>query len=114
MTWDHFKKLFVLILKNQTSLFRDLYNNKSFNELNMQKHLANNENSLRECFNVYDKDESGYLDFNELTELLTELSLHKQFSRHMDPNGAFRDFCYYMWHRFDINNDGKISFDEFV
>lgn len=32
----------------------------------------------------------------------------------MDPNGAFLDFCYYQWNTFDINRDGRISFDEFV
>lgn len=64
MTWEHFKKLLVLILRNQSTLFRDIYNNKSFKDLDMQAHLAENEKTLRECFKAYDIDESGFLDFN--------------------------------------------------
>lgn len=79
MTWEQFKKLFILILRNQTTLFREIYNNKKYKELDLQKHLNSNEESLRVCFKAYDVDDSGYLDFTEMTSLLTELSLHKQF-----------------------------------
>ena len=42
------------------------------------------------------------------------MNLHRQFARHYQPKKAFENFCIQTWNQFDINHDGKISFDEFV
>ena len=83
-------------------------------ELNLQQYLMENEENLKMCFRVYDADASGFLCFDELKEFLQELNMHRQFAKHWDPTGAFDGFCRDMWNRFDQNQDGKISYDEFV
>ena len=42
------------------------------------------------------------------------MNLHRQFARHFEPKRAFENFCTQTWNQFDVNHDGKISFDEFV
>ena len=42
------------------------------------------------------------------------MNLHRQFAKHYDPAGAFNNFVHQTWNRFDINQDGKISYDEFI
>jgi Ca2+-binding EF-hand superfamily protein len=114
MNWEQFKQLYTLVLRNQSSLFREIFNNKKREDINFSKHLKETEDSLKECFALYDIDDSGFLEWNEFVTFLQELSLHKQYQKHLDPNRAFMDFCDHMWHHFDKNMDGRISFDEFV
>ena len=66
------------------------------------------------CFDVYDVDKSGYLDYQELKTLLSEMNLHKHFQKHFNPTEAFEDFVYGVWVGFDINMDGKLSYEEFI
>ena len=66
------------------------------------------------CFDAYDSDKSGHLDYNELKTLLVEMSLHKQFARHYNPDAAFEHFIDGIWRGFDTNRDGKLSYEEFV
>lgn len=114
MNWEQFRHLLTLILRNQSTYFRDVYNNKKHEEMDLQKHLERNEESLKECFKMYDVDDNGSLCFCEFKELLMELNLHRMFARHWDPNGAFDTFCHEQYRRFDLNDDQKISYDEFV
>ena len=114
LTWEQFRQLYALILRNQTSLFREIYNNKQVKDMDLQRHLADNEANLKSCFRLFDMDKSGYLDFNEFVSMLMDLSLHKQFARYPNPEQSFHSFCDQMWSYFDLDMDGKISFDEFV
>jgi len=66
------------------------------------------------CFDVYDKDKSGYLDFMELRTLLCEMNLHKHFAKHYNPQYAFEHFVENIWKGFDVNMDGKLSYEEFI
>ena len=51
----------------------------------MQKHLMENHSNLKKCFVAYDVDDSGYLSYDELKTLLTDMNLHRQFARHYQP-----------------------------
>ena len=44
---DQFLALYLLILRNQSSYFRDLYNNIKQDDINMQQKLEENNNNLR-------------------------------------------------------------------
>ena len=79
-TLDNFLTLFCLILKNQATYYRELYNGKKKTEINYQQALQENNLNVRVCFDVYDVDKSGYLDYFELRTLLQEMNLHKQFA----------------------------------
>ena len=114
LTWEQFYQLYSLILKNQTSLFREILNEKPMKEMNIQEHLAKNEKNLKECFKAYDTNKTGYLDYQEFVSMLLDLNLNKQFQKHIDPAVSFQVFCHQMWTFFDINADGNISFDEFI
>ena len=81
-TWDQFRSLYLLILKNQTTFFRDIYNNKKPEEIDLQTKLEENNNNLRLCFEKYDVDKSGYLEYHEIRSLLLEMNMHKQFALH--------------------------------
>ena len=37
--WDQFKQLYLLILRNQSTFFRELYNGKRLENINLQEHL---------------------------------------------------------------------------
>ena len=76
-SWDSFRTLYVLILKNQTGYFREIYNGKDPKDLDINSQLKDNTNNIRICFDVYDVDKSGYLSFMELKMMLMEMNLHK-------------------------------------
>ena len=95
-------------------MFREIYNGKKLEDLNLESHLDENEKNIKLCFKVYDADSSGYLSIDELKTFLTEMNLHRQFAKHFDPKASFNNFVNMTWNRFDINKDGKISYDEFI
>tara|TARA_B110001450_G_C17469051_1_gene419381 strand:- start:171 stop:659 length:489 start_codon:yes stop_codon:yes gene_type:complete len=76
-SWESFRALYVLILKNQTGYFREIYNGKDPKTLDINSQLKDNTNNIRICFDVYDVDKSGYLSFMELKMMLMEMNLHK-------------------------------------
>lgn len=69
---------------------------------------------MRLCFEKYDVDKSGYLEYQEIRSLLLEMNMHKQFALHYQPVQAFEGYVIHVWRTFDKNMDGKISFEEFV
>ena len=69
-TWEQFRALYLLILKNQASYFREIYNGKKAKDLDLQAHLRENSDNIRICFDAYDTDKSGYLSFMELKIML--------------------------------------------
>ena len=105
-TWEQFQAFFLLVMRNQTSYFRELYNGKKQEEIDLQEHMKENSDNIRVCFEAYDEDKSGYLCMNEVQKLLIELNLHKQFSKHFNPVAAFNHFCARVWQSFDKNQDG--------
>ena len=112
--FEMFKSLYLLILRNQSSFFREIYNGKKPCEINLQKHLKENNENIKLCFETYDVDKSGYLCHDELLILLQEMNLHKQFERHYNPAWAFNNFVDSVWRSFDVNMDDKISYEEFI
>ena len=64
INWEQFKSLYSLVLKNQSQYFREVYNDKNLGI--QQHHIDDNDNSIKEAFNVYDDNSSGYLDFVQL------------------------------------------------
>lgn len=113
-TWDQFRSLYLLILRNQSTFFRDIYNGKPEVEIDLQLKLEENNSNLRLCFEKYDADRSGFLEYGEVKSLLLEMNLHKQFALRFDPQGAFDSYVKGIYSSFDQNSDGKISFEEFV
>ena len=76
-TWDNFLVLYKMILRNQSTYFREIYNGKDPVEIDLGFHLKENNENTKLCFKVYDADNSGYLSFMELKTMLTEMNLHK-------------------------------------
>jgi len=60
-------------------------------------------NEMRDAFNVFDKDKGGTISIDELHNVLDSLS-HKATNEEIQA----------MISQVDVNNDGEISFDEFV
>ena len=113
-TWESFRTLYLLILKNQSGYFREIYNGKDPADLDINLQLKDNNNNVRVCFDEYDTDKSGYLSYAELKVMLTEMNLHKQFATWWNPQFAFDNFVQSIWVGFDANMDDKISFEEFI
>ena len=69
----------------------------------MQDNAADNEDELRKAFDIFDADNSGYIDRDELKLVMTQL-LGTNLSEEELAN---------MMAEADTDNDGQISFEEF-
>ena len=58
---------------------------------------------LKEAFKIFDKNRNGYIEVKELRAVTTTLG--QKLSEE-----EFADF----WREADINNDGKLDYNEFV
>lgn len=65
------------------------------------------ETAVRTVFNKYDADNSGAIDMEELLCLLDDLGLVKKLTSNA------KDFAAEMFVRYDSNDDGVLSFEEF-
>jgi len=77
----------------------------------LHKMLTKNENKLdiiREAFSDHDIDDSGYLDKPEFMACLGSLGVQEQFGRN------FKDHVNKCFKEFDKDQNGRISFEEFV
>ncbi|UJR31289.1 hypothetical protein I4U23_018788 [Adineta vaga] len=61
------------------------------------------DNEMRKAFQCFDADSSGYITINELREVLSRLNYNVSEQRLGEVLGEI-----------DTDNDGKISYDEFV
>lgn len=59
--------------------------------------------SMKECFDLFDKDKSGYIDLKEMKALIEEMSLES------NPHKILE-----LTHNLDVNQDNKIDFQEFL
>ena len=110
----NFLSLYKMILVNQSTYFREIFNGVKSEDINLQYHLGVNDVNCKECFEVYDADNSGYLSFMELKTCLMDMNFHKQFARQYNPQYAFDQFVTNIWFSFDANMDDKISYEEFI
>ncbi|XP_073152480.1 probable calcium-binding protein CML46 [Henckelia pumila] len=62
---------------------------------------------VKEAFDVFDKNNDGFIEAWELRKVLCDLGLEREGSRSMED-------CARMIGVFDENGDGRIDFDEFV
>ena len=71
---------------------------------------------LTKCFNKYDTDKSGFLDFNELQQaekdVVEEFGVQNGMLLHF-PEGCLQECREKYFNELDTNKDGKISKDEF-
>ena len=84
-TLGNFISLYKMILVNQSTYFREIFNGKSVEDIDLQFHLRENDANCQLCFKVYDADNSGYLSFMELKTCLMEMNFHRQFARQYNP-----------------------------
>lgn len=61
------------------------------------------DNTLRQAFDIYDADKSGFLENDEIIALAQKLGANKEVE---ELKAAIKDM--------DTSNDGKVSFDEFA
>ena len=113
-TWTKFEAFFLLVLRNQSGYFREIYNGKRPSEIDIQAHLAAINENVRECFKIYDKDGSGFLSQDEIESCLRDMNFHRQFANHPNPVHSWQRFLHSMWARYDKNTDSKINFEEFI
>ncbi|KAM3374414.1 calmodulin-like protein 3 [Capsicum galapagoense] len=64
----------------------------------------NEEEDMREAFNVFDQNGDGYICVDELKEVLASLGLKQ---------GRTLEDCKQMINKVDIDGDGMVDFDEF-
>lgn len=66
--------VFVLfILKNQSELFRRLYNGTKEGEIKLDEIVEMTNADMKAIFNAYDLNQNGFLEYEELRELLIDL-----------------------------------------
>ena len=65
--------------------------------------LILNNQALKEAFKIFDKNRNGYIEAKELKSVATTLgqSLSEE---------EFMEF----WREADVNNDGKLDYNEFI
>ncbi|XP_066505933.1 guanylate cyclase activator 1g [Hoplias malabaricus] len=68
------------------------------------------EDRLRWSFKVYDKDENGKLDRNEVKHIITIICKIKKLNTEMTPS----EVCDKIFELVDQNKDGQISLTEFI
>ena len=60
-TLENFVALYKMVLVNQSTYFREIFNGTDKEDIDLQHHLRENNENCKLCFRVYDEDSSGYL-----------------------------------------------------
>ncbi len=71
--YNQFEELFLLILKNQTTYFRAIYQGKTDKEINLENMMDSNIEDIVKIFETYDLNKNNFIDYEELRELLIDL-----------------------------------------
>ena len=131
---EDFLNVFQLILKNQSPYFRQLYKRKGHESgqkgqkpIDFKGILDQTRHDIRSIFEAYDVNQNGFIEYEELRELLIDLGLDAVF---FDMNGvidgseaneempeqsaAFEEYVRAVWDQYDNNKDGFLSFEEFI
>ncbi len=135
MPFEEFADIFKLIMRNQSPYFRSLYKRKGHEggsnghkPINYQMIIELNQKDIKHIFDAYDVNQNGFIEYEELRELLIDLGLDQLF---FDPNipmdgseaadempeqsaAAFEEYCRAVWNQYDENQDGYISLEEFA
>jgi len=69
------------------------------------------EQEIKACFDVVDKDKSGFVDSSEVEQIL--LQYYKSKGKQPDP-AKVKSECSAFIKDLDSNNDGKVSLKEFT
>ncbi|KAJ8413069.1 hypothetical protein AAFF_G00106510 [Aldrovandia affinis] len=72
------------------------------------------EDKLRWSFKVYDSDGNGLLDKNEVRYIIKIIAGIREHSGHMSDSLSPEQICDQIFDLVDKNNDGQISFEEFL
>lgn len=104
LTFEEFEKLYMKVLSDQPTGIRKFNTRERITVADM--HDA--EQKMREEFDKYDADGSGYLDTGEMLQLLQEMGFP-------DPHGdGFQTLIAEHMEFADLDHDGKVDFQEFV
>lgn len=71
-------------------------------------------NDMERIFETYDLNQNGFLDYEELRELMVDLGLDNKYAEHDNPENAFDEFVTEVWRKYDLNWDGFINYEEFI
>lgn len=66
------------------------------------------------CFAIFDLNEDGYIQRNELLSVLSVASSLNSCSTHEEQEEWTERTCNFIFSRFDSNQDGQLSYDEFL
>ena len=114
MDFKQFLELYLLILKNQTGYYRQVYKGKEDHKINLQKLMLNNQEDIRRIYELYDLNKNGFIDLDELRELFLDLGLDIQFADSENPEKDFEDYLLASFDYYDRNGDGFIAYEEFI
>ena len=104
----------LLILKNQSNIFRKLYNGEKNDQVKLAEIVENTNADIRAIFNAYDLNQNGFIEYEELRELLIDLGHDTLYMDQPNAEEAFEEHVQQTWFEFDTNQDGYISFEEFI
>ena len=69
---------------------------------------------IERIFETYDLNQNGFIDYDELRELLIDLGLDAKFAENDNPENDFENYVQSIWSQYDLNQDGFISNEEFI
>ena len=102
------------MFKNQSQLFRRLYNGLPNDKVRLDEIVESTNADVRAIFTAYDLNQNGFLEYEELRELLIDLGHDTMFMDQPNAEEAFEEHVQSTWLEYDLNQDGYIAFEEFI
>jgi Ca2+-binding EF-hand superfamily protein len=78
-------------------------------KINFEKLVRHNLEDAKKIFDMYDENQNGFIEYNELAQLFIDAGLKDC----MDDE-TFEDFLQEQFEKYDANGDGVISYEEFI